>query len=247
MKICILTFFEDLLLRDTGPTVRIYNLAKGLASLGHQVHIIIPHLRKTCKFAENMTIHYVDGLFPYPILRLLSKLLGVSRPPSFFLYDIGFLIKISRILLESDIIQMEEQEAGGLLIPFISRILRKKVVVDCHDVFQALRIQHTTTIRRILETCSERIAYKYANIVLTVSERERELLISYGVKENKIYVVPNGVDIKAFDNILHVKYVKDQYGLSGFHVVIFVGNLDFPPNKEAVQIIDSIKSILRRL
>lgn len=240
MRICILTFFEDLLLRDTGPTVRIYNLAKGLASLGHKVHIIIPHSHMRCKSTENITIQYVRGFFPLSVLRGFSRLLSVSRPASLFFYDIFFLAKIIQTLFESDIVQIEEQEAGGLLIPILSRIFKKKVIVDCHDVFQALRVKHTTTIRRILETFAEKIAYNYSSIILTVSEKERKLLISYGIKENKIYVIPNGANVENFDKTSDASYVKDQYGLKEFHIVVFVGNIDFLPNKEAVRLINSV-------
>lgn len=55
----------------------------------------------------------------------LSKLLGVSRSTSLFFYDIGFILKVSQIIIESNIVQIEEPEAGGLLIPIISRIFKK--------------------------------------------------------------------------------------------------------------------------
>jgi glycosyltransferase involved in cell wall biosynthesis len=222
-----------------GPSVRIYNLAKGLALLGHEVQIIVPGNNRTYKQVNGVTVHYVTGMSPQVILRVFSKLLGVSRPTSLFFYDIGFILKAIRLVRKSDLVQIEEQEAGGLLIPIISKILKKKTVVDCHDVFQALRIRDTSIIRRILETSLERIAYKYSDSILCVSEKEKELLVLCGIEKTKIYVVSNGVDTNAFSKLTDVASIKDQYGLKGFYIVTFVGNMEYLPNQEAVKIIAS--------
>ena len=56
MKICILSCFEDLMLKDMGPSIRIYNLAKGLASLGNEVHIIIPRDKVTCEYVDGVVV-----------------------------------------------------------------------------------------------------------------------------------------------------------------------------------------------
>jgi len=234
-----LSSFEDLLLKDTGPSIRIYNLAKGLASLGNEVHVIIPKDKMTSEYIDGMTVHGIKGLCPIVILKVLCKLLGVSRSTSLFFYDLLFISRANRIIRESDMVQIEQQSAGGLLIPIITRILKKPLVVDCHDVFQALRVKHTSIIRRILETFLEKMAYKYTDVILTVSEREKECLVSYGIGQRNIEVIPNGVDTEAFNNLLDVEHVQDRYGLKDFRTVIFVGNIKYLPNQEAVQLIAS--------
>ncbi|MCW3986024.1 MAG: glycosyltransferase family 4 protein [Candidatus Bathyarchaeota archaeon] len=224
---------------DTGPTVRIYHLAKSLASLGHEVDILIPGNNPACKHIDGMTVHYINGACPQIILKILSKILGVSRSTSLFFYDVGFILKVSRMVLKFDIVQIEEQEGGGLLIPIISKILKKTIVVDCHDVFQTLRIKHTGTIRRILGTFLEKIAYKYSSAILTVSEKERELLVFYGIEKRKIHIIPNGVDTEAFNPSIEKSRVKDRFDLRHSRTVIFVGNMEYLPNREALQVIAS--------
>jgi len=239
MRIYILTFFGDLLLRDMGPTVRIYNLAKGLASLGHDVHVVIPGWNSFDKQVDGLTVHSIKGTFPPAVLGVFSKLVGVSRPTSLFFYDFGFITKVSRMILESDVVQIEEQEGGGFLIPIISRVLKKTIVVDCHDVFQALRLKHTSAVRAVLETFLEKLAYRFSSAILTVSEKEKRLLVSYGVTGNRIHVVPNGVDVDAFNPSVDVRRIKDRYGLRNFQTVVFVGNMEYSPNQEAAQVIAS--------
>jgi hypothetical protein len=121
MRIYILTFFGDLLLRDMGPTVRIYNLAKGLASLGHDVHVVIPGWNSFDKQVDGLTAHSIKGTFQPAVLGVFSKLVGVSRPTSLFFYDFGFITKVSRMILESDVCkQRSKREAGPYTYNFKS-------------------------------------------------------------------------------------------------------------------------------
>ena len=239
MKICILSAFEDSLLKDSGPSVRIYYLAKSLASLGHDVHVVIPKYESTCEYVDGMIVHSVSGFCPKIILRILSRLLGVSRVTSLFFYDLLFILRVSRLIREFDVVQIEQQTAGGLIAPIVAGVLRKPLIIDCHDTFQGLRVKHTSLFRRILETFLEKITYKYADLILTVSQREKELLMSYRIKQDNIEVIPNGVDSEAFNPLLDVTRVQDHYGLGNFCTVIFVGNIGYLPNQEAVQLIAS--------
>lgn len=240
MKICILSCFADLLLKDTGASIRIYQLAKSLASIGHEVHVIIPNdgIIKD-QYVDGIKIHCIRGFCSKAVLNICSKFLGISRPTSILFYDLLFIIRASRIIRESDVTQIEQQPAGGLLIPLIKTIMKKPLVVDCHDVFQALRIEHTSGLRKILETFLEKIAYKYADIVLTVSEKERKVLTSYGIRHQNIQVIPNGVDTEAFNNLLDIAHVQDRYELRKSRTVVFVGNMEYLPNQEAVHVIAS--------
>jgi glycosyltransferase involved in cell wall biosynthesis len=117
--------------------------------------------------------------------------------------------------------------------------LKKTIVVDSHDVFQALRLKLTSAVRAVLETFLEKLAYRFSSAILTVSEKEKQLLVSYGVTGNRIHVVPNGVDTEALNPFVDASRVKDRYDLRNFHTVIFVGNMEYLPNREAVQAIAS--------
>jgi glycosyltransferase involved in cell wall biosynthesis len=221
--------------KDKGGSVRVYNLAKGLALTGNNVKVILPKYQATLEVVEGVTVHGFKGLSPKPMLQVLRKILNVRRPTSLYFYDFLFAFRISHLISEVDIVQVEQQASGLLLIPFIKKVLKKPVVVDCHDVFQALRVKNTSTLRRILETFLEKLAYKSADLLLTVSETEKELLISNGFKETKILVVPNGVDTKFFVRSSEQNNIRKKYGLDGYRIVVFVGNLAYIPNCEAIE------------
>jgi glycosyltransferase involved in cell wall biosynthesis len=238
MQICILSSFEDSLSRDTGYSVRIYNLAKGLAELGNEVHVIIPGLTNNIEKMEQFFVHKFNGLLPKNLLRFIAKLLGIAKPTTLFFYDPLFAFKIRNLIRGANIVQIEQQTAGGLLVPLVVKIWKKPIVVDCHDVFQALRVKHTFKIRQFLETFIEILTYRHANLILIVSEKEKKILTFYGITEEKIKVTPNGVDIERFTNLTtKLANVKRKYGLEKYRVVVFVGNMEYSPNREAVELI----------
>jgi len=238
MRICILSSFEDSLSRNTGYSVRIYNLARGLADLGNKVHVIIPGFPDRIETMGHFFVHRFHGFLPRKILYFVAKLLGIAKPTTLFFYDPLFAFKIRRIIRSVDIVQIEQQASGGFLVPVITNIWKKPIVVDCHDAFQPLRVRHASKIRRFLETFTEIFIYKYADIILTVSEKEKNILTFCGIKKEKIRVVPNGVEIERFsDPIIKPEDVKRKYCLENYRIIVFLGNMEYLPNREAVELI----------
>jgi glycosyltransferase involved in cell wall biosynthesis len=165
-------------------------------------------------------------------------LLGIAKPLSLFFYDPLFVFRICGLVRNASTVQIEQQTAGGFLVPIIAKIWKKPIVVDCHDVFQSIRVKHASKVRQILETFIEILVYKFASLILTVSEKEKEILASCGISKEKIKVTPNGVDIEKFVNsAMNLADIRRKYGLGNCRVVVFVGNMEYLPNREAVKLI----------
>lgn len=239
MKICILSSFEDSLSKDTGYSVRIYNLAKNLSKLGNKVFLIIPGLNTAVQRVDGIVVYTIKGSLPKWLLRILGRLLGITKVTASYFHDPAFIMKASKIARYCDVVQIEQQSTGVPFAIIANKIWRKPVVADCHDVWQALRVKHISALRKKLETLNEKVFYKFVNIILTVSEEERELLRSCLLNAH-IEVIPNGVDISEFNNkkaAASASEIRRRYGLDGYHVVTFVGNLEYLPNLEAVKLI----------
>ena len=240
IKICILSRLNQLALKNTGAAVRIYYLAKNLLALGHEVHIIIPGVRRSTTRIDGIIIHRINCLFPCRFLKFLCNLFRIISPNSLSFFDPSFTLRARHIILKSDVIQIEGSVEGSLISIVLRKIFRRGVVIDAHDTFQALRVGHSSFIRKSLEVFAEKISYKYANLILTVSEKEKGRLTKHGVCRDKIEIVPNGVDVNAFsrsfnsrDHHFHERSLKEIYK------IIFVGNMEYLPNWESVQVIVS--------
>jgi len=239
VEICFLGCLDDLLLKDTGASIRVYYLAKSLAELGHEVHIVIPGDKETVEWTDNVIVHSIRGLIPYCVLRLFSRLVGVSKATSLFLYDLSFILRSRHIILSSDIIQTEGAVSSALITLLVKKIFNKPIIVDSHDIFQALRIKYQSTLRKILEIFLEKITYKHAELILAVSGKDKEFLIKYGICQDRLAVIPNGVDTEAFTPSLNAAKIHTRFNLKDFYKVIFVGNMEYLPNQEAANIIVS--------
>ncbi len=227
------------MLKDTGASIRIYNLAKGLSSTGNTVNVILPKNQAGKELFDGIPVEAIKGLLPLTALKLAAKFANIIKPTALYFFDPYFIAKASRQVREADIIQLEQPFLSLLILPFMQKLLRKPVVIDCHDVFQALRVKHTGLIRRILEPFLERIAYRQADLLVTVSEKEKHLLASMGFSPKKIIVAPNGVDTEQFSKPTTNLNARSKFGLADSRIVVFVGNLAYLPNREAIQLISS--------
>lgn len=240
MKVCILSSFEDSMKKEIGGSVRIFNVAKGLVENGNKVQVVMPSCNEKSGFLAGIEVYYLRGFIPISIFKIIKNVVNIGRTSALYFFDLLFAYRLRYVLYDSDVIQIEQQSSGALLVPFIKRVLKKPVVMDCHDVFQALRVQNTSMVRKFLETFLEKLTYKHVDLVLTVSEKEKNLLKSMGFSKKHIEVIPNGVDT---DSILKCKVsdeVKGKYGIDDSKVVVFVGNLAYPPNREAIQLLSSV-------
>ena len=239
MRICILCSFEEAMQKDTGASVRVFNLAKGLSEIKNNVRVILPRGKAKFERMGRVNVYGLRGLLPVRVLSILKNFVNVLRPTALYFYDPLFAARVGCLLRDADVVQIEHPSSAGFLIAFVKIVLRKPIVVDCHDAFQSLRVQHTSIFRRFLETSIEKLAYKIADNVLVVSESEKRLLLSYGVEEKRVLVVPNGVDTEAFRRSVDSTRIKKEYNLEGFRTVVFVGNLSYAPNREAIELLDS--------
>lgn len=238
LRICIISYY-DLTRKDSGGPVRTYHLAKCLATEGHVVNVIIPGGNDTSYLESGIRVTKINGFFPLSLLRFFSVLLGVERVVSLYLYDPSFLLRALPAILRSDLIQVDAPVPGGAFITFfLTKVFGKLVVVDAHDVFQALRIEYENILRKVLEIPMERMAYDNAQLILTVSEMDKDLLTKHGIREDKIAVIPNGVDPAVFALSASAKeHVENRNKLGNFLTVIFVGNMEYSPNEKAVEFI----------
>ncbi|MEM2181033.1 MAG: glycosyltransferase family 4 protein [Nitrososphaeria archaeon] len=155
-----------------------------------------------------------------------------------------FYKTIKKVINEVDIVQVEQPY---LLIPtlMVVKVLNRDIpiVLDEHNVdFMSVKSKiNGASFASMLTSAtlpyvflSERIAVKRAGLVLCVSQADKELLTKfYEISKDKIFVVPNGVDVSKFDDASPINnpIVNEN------NIVFFHGTLSWYPNLEAANII----------
>ncbi len=90
----------------------------------------------------------------------------------------------------------------------------------------------------------ERETARKADFVVTVSHYSKQRIVQlYGVDEEKISVIPNGVDVERFKPAVNVNFIKTKLGLGNRQIVLFVGSLI--PRKGVAYLIAAAKTILK--
>jgi len=82
----------------------------------------------------------------------------------------------------------------------------------------------------------EKILCKKAKIIITVSQKDKNILSKvFKIPKKKIWVVENGFDeTRFYPNNKNVEKIRRKYKIGKNPLIIFFGKLDYPPNKEAV-------------
>lgn len=93
-------------------------------------------------------------------------------------------------------------------------------------------------VRRIFYTLFRKVVMRKASLIFTVSEHsKRDILRLWGVSEDKIRVVPNGIAYifkpQSFEKVIRV---KERYGIRGEYV-LYVGN--FKPHKNLLSLLEA--------
>ena len=207
-----------------GVQTAAYNTAKFLSKLGHKVVVI------TSKWAnERRKFHEMDGFLVYRFKSYNPpELKGITQVSSLRFNPIT-LLKLPKIIKKHKI-QLIHAQGRLFPISWLTAIMNKLVLK--RPMFVNVQGRLELGISGIIENVFDKIVTKYVyqkflNKIICVSESLKERLLKLNIKENKLSVIPNGVDTSEFQNLLHANFF-DKYldGKKDYKKVIFVGRLD---------------------
>jgi len=215
-----------------GGGVRTYNLVRHLAKK-HKVYLVCPLYRQF----ENKEIdgHRIklkklgaEIFTPNPLIRIEHPFTKHINPE--------VILKCIEILLTKKIdVIICDYPWSGINLLVSNFFFRKPFIFHEHNVEYKIKDEIRAKYGRLMKIL-ELILCKLAKRIVTVSEKDREILIKeLGVNPRKIFVVENGFDHKVFyPNSKNVKKIREKYNLKDDPIILFFGKLDYPPNKDAV-------------
>jgi hypothetical protein len=71
--------YEDSLEKDSGYSVRVYNLPKGLVLNGNNVRVVIPKKKRMIREVDGIRLHGFNGFYPIGFLGILKNLVVVRE------------------------------------------------------------------------------------------------------------------------------------------------------------------------
>jgi glycosyltransferase involved in cell wall biosynthesis len=85
---------------------------------------------------------------------------------------------------------------------------------------------------------------KRFDLIRVINEQEKQILISYGIKEKNVVVLPLPVDFELFKRIRNNKDLKHKYDLPpNKRIILYLAN--FHPDKDPYTVIDAFEKLLK--
>jgi polysaccharide biosynthesis protein PslH len=196
-------------------------------------------------------------LFPGPI-KLLQEI--INRFLSFLTFTVLSEVSLSQFLdpyliiklfyvckkEKVDIIQCEFP-ITSLSAFIVKKILEIPLVFDSHNVeTERMRsMANVSSTYTALTKLTEKTSCVCSDYIFVVSEKDKEGYATWGIPKQKIAIIPNSVEIQKFTKDIEKNKIRKYYNLNNKTVLIFHGDLQYPPNIEACQIL--VKSIFPQI
>ncbi|WGS65025.1 glycosyltransferase [Marinitoga aeolica] len=184
-----------------------------MEKLGHNVYLFIPKYSKDYKRNEK-------NVFEFPAIKFLfEKEQRIALPISTDIFKIRDL--------NLDIIHSQDPFSMGIFAEFMSKLLKIKHVGTHHTMYEYYRNYLPLIIRPTLKQ-TQRVIKNWClklDKVISPTKNIKELLVSYGVPDEHIVVIPTGIDTEKFNKKIEWN-IKEEYGiLPEEKILLFVGRL----------------------
>ncbi|MGR6116885.1 glycosyltransferase family 4 protein [Aeribacillus composti] len=217
---------------------RAYDLSYYLGKLGHNVTIItaFPNHETNFGIFKKETMDHVNV---YRMFRMKdTKQSALRRLMNYFSFTFSSFIG-GIFVQKPDIVyattpQLFQTFSGWLL----SKWHRAKFVLEVRDLwvdFAEILGQFKNKKLLNLARKLEKFLYKKADLIVVVTNGYKDRLVSEGIPEEKIIVIPNGVNPALLnDTYANYKDIKTECNLQNKRVILYSGNIGSAQGLETV-------------
>jgi len=205
-----------------GITEVSYNVSKKLAGLGHDVTVYTTDLgnypnsrlkTNNVEFNEGMTIHYFQNLDNY-----------IAFKHRLFL-PIKMMLKLRDNINKYDIIHLHDFRS--ILSIFVYHYAKKQgipYVLQAHGSVPYL--SQKEFFKKVFDKLWGHKILNNASKVIAITETELEQYKKMDVSEDKIEIVPNGINLSEFKNLPEKGEFKIKYGITkNERIILYLGRL----------------------
>lgn len=206
-----------------GPSRTAYELSKELVKRGHEVTVYTTDsldAQRRVDFPSGKVIE-LDGIKVYYLRNLSNWLAGRHH-----LFLTPSIIKSAHDnLREFDIIHLHEYRSI-INIPVYHYARRYGVPYVLHAQGSIPKFATKRVLKTIYDALWERGLLEYATRVIAMTHMEAEQYRSVGVSEDKIEIIPSGVDLSEFEDLPQRGNFRRRYGLNKDEkLVLYLGRI----------------------
>ncbi len=125
----------------------------------------------------------------------------------------------------------------------------RQVLVEHNVEFERIGISSPSISKKGIKNLKriERFACKVSDMVVTVSNEDKEKLVQIGIPGDKITMIPHGVDLENYSEVKGSE-IREKLGIERDALVLFFhGVYDYKPNRDALfRIVNNIFVALRQ-
>lgn len=212
---------------------RFFPLAREMARLGHDVDLVAlhsdyEHLEQHVRVEDGVQVRYIA---PMHIRKEGNQKIYYSTPQ--------LLSVVARATWRmgkealggrADIIHICKPHPMNSIAGILAKTLHHQTLfLDCDD-YEAASGRFSKRWQFELVGIFERTIPRYVSLVTTHTETMRRHLMDWGVPEERILYLPNGVDRTRFENITpgQIERLRERWGLGSKKVVAYIGSLSLP-------------------
>ncbi|WP_309492913.1 glycosyltransferase family 4 protein [Candidatus Hecatella orcuttiae] len=222
---------------DGGVEVHVYHLCKKLVERGHDVTVFASDRDLFWRRSYSCGLQHIDGI-KVRRFRAWGKVFRNLLIPSMF-----------RALMNGD---FDIVHAHGHfyntteMAALASKLSGKPLVITPHfQPYWAYLDRKERLARMLYERSVARPVFQAAKKIVAVSPYTKTYLVeNFGVKEEKVHVVPNGLDLSRFTNLPDGWEFRERFGISGL-MVLFVGHLS--QRKGVRYLVQAIPQVLKSI
>jgi glycosyltransferase involved in cell wall biosynthesis len=221
MKILQVTNFFKPSWESGGPARVVYGLSKKLMERGHEVTVYTTDGFKCRLDIEKNKPVNVDGIRTYYFRNLSSYLAReMVLPIPYYLPMVA-----RKEIIDFDVIHIHENRTLlAAVIHHYAKKYRVRYILQSHgSVLPTFQKQRLKKIYDIFFGCK---ILKEASKVIALTVAEAEQYKKMGVDEDKIEIVPNGIDLSVYENLPKKGEFRGKYSISDDEkIILYLGRL----------------------
>jgi glycogen synthase len=222
-----------------GISPHVYFLSKSLVKQGVNVHVV------TCDFPDAPTYEVVDGVEVHRIDSYKSP--SPDFPSWIYLMNMNMQKEAARLVKENgniDLFHAHDWLVADAGIG-LKHVFRKPLLVTIHSTEIGRReVLHTPTERMIHET-EAWLNYEAWRVVCCSYYMISHVKSTFGLPDDKLDMIPNGVDTDTYDNIKDdLTDFRAKFALPEEKIILYVGRLVY--EKGIHVLINAVSKVLSK-